>query len=63
MKDVSNNDGRGGANKAREPKKIIVIDDEISKETVKYKIENGNSNTDKNVTGSMFRCFDVSGLC
>lgn len=62
MKNVGDNDGRGDANKAREPKKIIVIDDEISKKTVKYKIENGNSNTDKNITSSMFRGFDVSGF-
>ena len=62
MKDVSNNDGSGGANKAREPKKIIIIDNEISKKTIKCKIENSNSDADKNITGGMFRGFDVSGL-
>lgn len=62
MGDIGDNGGDGGGDKGREPKKIIISNNEISQNRIENKIEYSNGDADKKVSGSMFASFDILGL-
>ena len=62
MGDVGDDGGDGGGDKGREPKKVIISNNEISQNGIEGKIKDSNSDADEKVSGGVLAGFDVLGF-
>ncbi len=61
MENVGENGGSESANESGKPEKIVVVDNKVSEDGIKAKVENGNGNSDDEVASGVVTGGDVGG--
>lgn len=62
MSDVGDDGCDDGGDKSGEPEKIIISENKISQNRIESKIEDGDSDTDEEISSGVLASFDILGL-